>query len=156
MTLNIDQITELLFSCPAEKIVKTNVVKCRARLEAGNMAAKRSVLQVCTHHHRHGVPANQGANGALHEKITGHPGFFTDGDGVPIWGINRVRELGSSFSDFGRQPLQKILGAFHAFSLNDRVDRLDPLLTLNRINVRQRISHHLNLRLVTVNSSGQS
>ncbi len=39
VALYIDQVTQLFLGCPTEEIVKTNVVKGRARLEAGNMTA---------------------------------------------------------------------------------------------------------------------
>ncbi len=48
------------------------------------MTAQALVIIISTHHHRHGVPTNQGANSALHKQIAGHSLFGNGRDGIDV------------------------------------------------------------------------
>ena len=46
------------------------------------MPAQALFIIVSPHHHRHGIPANQRADAALHKQVTGHYSLIFGLDGV--------------------------------------------------------------------------
>jgi hypothetical protein len=72
------------------------------------MAAKISGTLVGAHNHGHGIPADQGANTALHEEVAGHRRLLGHRNTVPEWRGNGIWQFGSVTARPFREPLKNV------------------------------------------------
>ncbi len=133
MPLEINQIGFALFVATMEEVVKANIVEGRSRRERGDMAAKISGTLVGAHNHGHGIPADQGANTALHEEVAGHRRLLGHRNTVPEWRGNGIWQFGSVTARPFREPLKNVFGPVYAFVLDQRFQRVQPFTGFNGI-----------------------
>ena len=84
VALDIDKVATKVAAGRPEEVVEAHFIEGGARHIAGDMAANAAVLAVGTCHHRRHVPANHGADLALHEEVTGHGCLAVDRNGVAM------------------------------------------------------------------------
>ena len=99
------------------------------------MTTQGAVLLIGTNHHRHRVPPDQRPHRPLHEQVARHPCFLLHRNRIPVGRIDGIRNLCAGFGDLGTEPLQDISSALNPLVLNDRQDRINPFLGLERIDV---------------------
>src|SRR5690606_25657030 len=117
MALVVNQVAAVFFGRGLEEIVEADVVQGRAGGEGGDVSTQVGVRQVRAHHHRQGVPADQGANATLHEQVAGHLRFAGDGDGVAV---GRGDAVGQGCAATGGQfthPGHQVVGAVFTFAI---------------------------------------
>ena len=111
----------------AEKVVEAHVIEGGGGSEAGNVAPEIAFLAVGAHHHRQGVPADQGAYAPLHEQIPGHEGLLAGGNGVPVRGGDGVGQPGAGLGHAGGQPLKQEVGPLNAVVVQHELQGVQPL-----------------------------
>ena len=84
VALDIDKVATKVAVGRPEEVVEAHFIKGGARHIASDMAANTAVLAVGTRHHRRHVPANHGADLALHEEVPGHGCLAVDRNGVAM------------------------------------------------------------------------
>ena len=128
MPLNEDQIAAVLFAGRVPEMVEADVVEGGRGSEAGDMSAELAGLPVRLHHHGKGVPANERADAPLDGRITRGMLFARFGDRVQVSRVGGIRQVCPRAPGLVDKHLQQEVRPFDAVTLNDRVERLDPLL----------------------------
>src|SRR5690554_5002684 len=118
VALEIHQVCCTLFTASVEEIVEAHIVQGSRGREGRNVATQITRALVGPHRHGHGIPANQGADTALHEQITRHSGFLGNRNTVTERRSNRVRQLGAVPAGTLRQALQYVFGTLNAFVID--------------------------------------
>ena len=72
MALIINHVTAEIIRGGTEEMVKAHIIQGGGGCEAGKMSTEVIPRFIGTQHHRQGIPANQGANTALHVLVTWH------------------------------------------------------------------------------------
>ena len=99
------------------------------------MPSQPGVLAVRPHHHGHGIPACERANAPFERGIAWRTPFLIWRYGIQVRGVCGVRKVGTGASRLIDEFLQDKMRPLHAFLLQDRLQRLDPLARLFRIDV---------------------
>ncbi len=133
VTLEEDQVAQLFVVAPLEKIVEAHVVQGRRRGKAGDMATQALVVLVCPHHHGQGIPADQGADAALHEQVAGHTLFPRGGNGIAKRGGDGIGRGDAGFGGGIEQLADQKPRAFLSLETDDGVQGFEPFLCFCRI-----------------------
>ena len=133
MSLEEDQVTQVITLRSAEEVVKAHVVECGSRGEAGNMSTYALALLVGTHHHGQRIPANDRANTTLHKQITWHTLFAMSGNRVVVVGGYRGWQLEALFAGMILQLVEEKGSSVIAMGLTYRVEGIKPFFSFNWI-----------------------
>jgi hypothetical protein len=87
-------------------------------------------------HHRHRVPAHEGADAVLDRLVAGNPDLLVDGNGVDVRGIGREGHVRAGAARLVDHLLDEKIRAVRSFVLDHTIDRVQPFLGLLRIDVR--------------------
>src|SRR5699024_8622094 len=87
MALEVDQVAAVLVTGRMEEVIEADLVQRGRRGVAGDVAADAAVLAVGTHHHGHGVPAQNGADAPLDGRIPRRAGLVVHRNGVDVGSI---------------------------------------------------------------------
>jgi hypothetical protein len=93
MALEIDLVAIVVFAFAVEKVVESNLVQRRGRRVGGNVTADAILLEVGSHHHGHGVPADEALEAAFNLSTTRVGGLIGDGDCIDVWRGGLERDL---------------------------------------------------------------
>src|SRR5690606_21160299 len=129
------QVAGVVFAGGAPEVVEADVVQRGAGAEGGDVAAQVAGLAVGGHHHGHRVPADDRADPPLHRRVAGALGLLAGRDGVDVLGGGRERQVGAGAAGHLDHVLQELVGAGRALAVQHGLDRLQPLLGLDRIGV---------------------
>ena len=136
MALEEHQIAAVLGGrCMPEMVVADFVEGGGARI-AGDVAAELTVLAIGLDHHRHRVPAIDGADLPFQFRITGRVLLAVRRNGVDVGGLGRVGQVDTGASRLVDQTFEQIMTAFDALYFNHRIEGVEPLLGFLRVVVR--------------------
>ena len=120
-----------------EEVVEAHFVEAGRAGIRGQVAADPGVGVVRAQHHRRCVPADEAADPALDGLVAGEGGFLLGADRVDVAGLGQRREADVALA----RPLEQLVGdepgALGALLVEQLVERLDPVLGLRRIDVRE-------------------
>ena len=153
MALEEDLISRGTVVLAAEEVVEADLVQRRCTGVRGQVPTDSGELAVGPHDHRHGVPADQPPDAALHLLVARKEGFLFGADGVDVAGLCQRGQTDVQLAGSLQQLVQDESGPLVALLGVDLIERVEPLLSLGRIRVRQLmfelIEVHVRLRLQT-------
>jgi len=116
-----------------EEMVVANFVHGGGGGVAADVAADAVMRLVGLHHHRHRVPADQGAQAALQGEVArvGRLGF--PGNGVDVGSVGAVRGVDAVLAGGLDQRGDQVLGLVGAFKVDHGLEGVQPFLGLVRI-----------------------
>ncbi len=85
--------------------------------------------------HRDRVPANERANPALHRRIARERRLLVGGDRVDVGGRPHVLDRSALEARALDYSLDQVVGAFGSVLLHDGVEGLEPLLSLDCVDI---------------------
>jgi hypothetical protein len=137
VALDEDLVTGPAVGLAAEEVVETDLVQ-RGRTGVGRqVSADALVLLVGAHDHHGRVPADHRPDATLEILVAGEPGFVVARDRVDVGRRHRRRELDLQRPGALDQFHQQEPGTRTAVGGDDRVEGVDPLGGLFRIDVRK-------------------
>ncbi len=135
VALDENHVAAVFLARRMPEMVEADVVeRCRGG-EAGDVPAELAGLPVGLHHHGERVPADERADAPFDGRIAGGVFFTGLRDGIEIGGVGRVGEIRAFPSRLVDEHLEQVVRPLDAVALNDRVERLDPLLCFFAIDV---------------------
>ena len=137
MALDEDLVAAAGVVLAAEEVVEADLVEAGRGLVGGDVAADPEALAVGARHHDRGVPADEGADPALDVLVAGEPRLALGRDGVDVVGAAQRGHADLLLAGPLEQPEHEVAGAVAAALVDQRVERLEPLLGLVGIDVRQ-------------------
>src|SRR5581483_9013335 len=124
----------------AEEVVEPDLVQRCRRRERGQVAADPLGKVVGAGHHGGGVPTDEGADPPLHELVAGEPGLELGGNGVDVGRRHRGREPDPLLTGALEQPHEQVPGTVAPVGVHHRVERVQPLERLVRVDVGQLVA----------------
>ena len=97
MTLEINNVTLLLFVFCSEEMVESHLEKRSHRSIRGNMSPYTAFFPVSPHHHGHRIPANDIVYSAFDFPLTRIRGLLVRGYCINVWSSPRRADFGSIF-----------------------------------------------------------
>ena len=98
VALKIDQIAGFFAILGAKEMIETDFQQSGQRGVGGNVSADARVILVLPHHHRHGVPADEALDAALHGAIAGVRHFVFHPYGIDVRCIQVDGEFGPAIT----------------------------------------------------------
>ena len=121
----------------AEEVVEADVVERGRRRERREVTAEPVEAVVGAVDHRHRVPADRGADAALELLVAGEPLLVLGRDRVDVVGRDHRRHADALLTRPLHEARQEIAGAGPAPFVDHRVERVEPLRGLARVDVGQ-------------------
>ena len=119
----------------AEEVVEADLVEARGRLVRRDVTADLEPLAVGAGHHHGGVPADEGADPALDVLVAGEPRLALRRDGVDVVGAAQRRDADLLLARALEQAEHDVARPLAAALVEHRVERVDPVLGLVRVDV---------------------
>jgi hypothetical protein len=135
MALKEHQIAAMILGPGLEKVVVAHVHQGRRGGKGGDVPAQLGGEPVGLHHHGHGVPAHEGANAPLHGPVAGKLFLLGDRDGIEIGRVGAEGQIGPRAARLVDQAFEQEMRPLHALVLQHRLQGIQPLLGLLRIDV---------------------
>ena len=124
------------------EVVEADLVQRRQRLVAGDVAAELGRGLVGAHHHRHGVPADDRPKPALERRIARQLRLTLERDRVDVRRVEGRDRPGAGALSALHDARKDVTRTTRPVVLEDRVDRLQPLARLERIEVSRHSVNH--------------
>src|SRR5205814_6302353 len=105
------------------------------RGEAREVAAELVVVPVRAHHHHHRVPAADRADALLERDVARGVLLHMRSNRVDVRGVRRERDVRARAACLVNQPLEQIMRALRAFTLEHCLERVEPFLGLERVGI---------------------
>ena len=99
------------------------------------MPADAREVVVGAHHHGHRVPADVAADALLHELVAGILGLPIRRDGVDVGRLYQGGEAHPLHLGLLEELGENVVGALHPVELHQRIQGVQPLLGLRRVDV---------------------
>src|SRR6266542_2113535 len=136
MALEVDLVARLAAGLAAEEVVEADLVQRRGRGVGGDMAADADLGPVRAVHHDGGVPPDVGTDPALGVLVAREPRFSFGWNRVDV-----VRAAQAGYADLLlagtlEKSEHEVARPPPALLVDDRVERLQPLVGLARVDVR--------------------
>ena len=135
MALEIDQVAAVALVRGVPEMILADAEQRADRGEARDVAAELVVVLVGAHHHRHRVPAAVRADALLDRRVARRALLEVRRDGVDVRGVGRVRQVGAGAARLVDQLLEQEVRALGALALDHRLERVEPLLRLERVGI---------------------
>ena len=135
MALDVDEVPAVLRGRGVPEMVEPDLVQGGGGGEARDVAPELGALPVRLHHHRHRVPAHQRADAPFDRRVAGGVALPRLRYGVEVGGVGRVGEVRAGAAGLRDEVLDEEVGARDPVALQHRLERLQPLLGLRRIDV---------------------
>ena len=135
MSLDVHEIAAVLGGRRVPEVVEPDLVQGGGGGEARDVAPELGALAVRLHHHRHRVPPHERANAPFDRRVSGGVALARFRNGVEVGGVGRVGEVGAGAARFRDEVLDEEVGARDPVAFQHRLERLQPLLGLRRIDV---------------------
>ncbi|GAA3101777.1 hypothetical protein GCM10020001_018420 [Nonomuraea salmonea] len=136
MTLEEDLVAGFAVVLAAEEVVEAHLIEGGGRGVGGDVAADVGA-GVGSRHHDRRVPADVGTDAALDVLVTREPGLALRRDGVDVVGAAQARHADLVLAGPLQHAQHEIAGSGAALGLDDVVERLEPLVGLAGIDIRQ-------------------
>ena len=122
----------------AEEVVEADFVEAGRALVGRQVAADAGVGVVGAQDHRHRVPADHAPDAQLHALVARERRLLLRADGVDVARLGQRRQADVELARALQQAVEDELGALVAAAgLDDRVERIDPVLGLGWVAVGQ-------------------
>ena len=137
MSLEINQITAMTVVGRMPEVVHTSTDhRCERRERCDvttQIAAIGWVMLVRTYHHRHRIPANEGADALLELHVARARHFEVSWDGIDVGRMGRKWNVRTRSTGLLNQLLQERVCTLRALALNNPLERIQPLLGFLRV-----------------------
>jgi hypothetical protein len=120
------------------EMIEADLVQCRRGRIARDVAAIFRARTVGLHHHRQGIPPQVGFVAPLQRAVTGIIRLLRLGNGVEVRRVRFERQVGARTPCEIHELFQQKMRPLRSLRAQHRVDRLQPVLRLGRINVFER------------------
>src|SRR5438105_10708927 len=117
------------------EVHEARVVQGGGRLKAGNVATQLTGFLVGTQHNRGGIPTHERADAVFDRLIAWMRSLAIGCDRIHIRGVGRVWERCAAAASLTENLLQDEVGPLRTLELEHAVERVTPLLRLERIRV---------------------
>ncbi len=154
MRLEVDEIAALPVGAAAKEVVEPDFEDLRRRGVAGDVSAELAVRLVRAHDHRQRVPSHDRRETLLDGEIARIRALVLDRHGIAIGGKRLLVRRDADLLRTGEQPLDQEQGARRPGGGDDRLERLDPFIGLQRIGVRRRRAKVIAAHDATCSRSG--
>ena len=135
VALDVDEVAAVLGGRRSPEVVEADLVKERGGLERRDVAAELGRLLVRAQDHRDRVPADERADATLHRGVTRERRLFVGVDRVDVGGRPDVLDGGALAARALDYSLDQIMGTLGAVLLHDGVEGLEPLLSLDCVDI---------------------
>ncbi len=139
MPLDVDEVAPVLLGGRMPEVVEAGLVQKGRGLEGSDVATQLGRFLVRAQDHRNRVPADQRADAALHGGVAGDRRLFGDRNRVDVRSRPDVLDRGSLEACPLDHSLDQVVGAARPIVLHDGIEGLEPLLSLDCIDVGHRI-----------------
>src|ERR1051326_1234490 len=127
VSLEVNKVAGFVAVVGVEEMVVTNLEQRGQRRVRRDMLADAGIFLVLPVDHRHGVPANQALDAALHRTITRIGMFFFYRDRVHVGGIELDWDVHSGLAGTSSKGVKQTGTLARAFLVNDFVKSFNPL-----------------------------
>src|SRR5580765_576763 len=135
MSLEVDQISSVSFVRRVTEMIETDAGQGSDRGESSDFLAQLIVRLVGLRYHHHRIPATERTNALLQRVISRRAFFHVCRNRVEIGRIEREGYVGARTARLLDELLQQIMGALWAFALENRRERIEPLLRFQGVGV---------------------
>src|SRR5713101_6041449 len=136
MALKINRVPLKVIRARPEEVIESDFEQRRCRGIGGDVAANVVFHSIRAHHHRQGIPANQTLDPSLEFLIPGKWMLLVDRDCVRVRRVGRKKSCDSGWLSVGAEPLEDVAHDFGAAVPKHFIERLYPLLDLDRFQLR--------------------
>jgi len=135
MALEVDQVAAVAFVRRVPEVLLAGAEQRADRGEARDVAAELVVALVRARHHHHRVPAADRADALLQRHVAGRALLHVRRNGVDVRRVRRERDVRARAARLVDQPLEEKVRALGPFALEHRLERVEPLLRLQRVGI---------------------
>jgi hypothetical protein len=137
VALEVDLVAAHAVARPLEEVVEADLVQARGARIRRQVPADALVLRVRAQDHGQRVPSDHAPDAELHRLVAGEVGLLLGADRVDVAGLGQAREADLELPRALQQLVDEVPGSISAARFDDVVERVQPLLGLGRIDVRQ-------------------
>ena len=137
VALDVDLVAAAGVVLAAEEVVEADLVEAGRGLVGRDVAADLEARAVGVGDHHRGVPADEGADAALDVLVAGEPRLALGRDGVDVVGAAQRRHADLLLAGPLEQPQHHVARAVAAAVVDQRVERVEPVLGLVGVDVGQ-------------------
>ncbi|MDZ7653192.1 MAG: hypothetical protein U5L03_11920 [Burkholderiaceae bacterium] len=135
VALDVEQVAAVVLAARVEEVVEADVVEGRRRGEARDVTAERGILAVGLDHHRHRVPAHEGAEPLLDLDVAGRALFLVGRDRVDVRRAGGKRRIDAGLACFLDQAIEQEVRTLRSLALEHGIERIEPFARLDRVGV---------------------
>jgi len=135
VALEVDLIAAVLPRGPVEEMVEGDLVECRRGGVGRDVAADAGLFAVGPNDHGHGVPADDALDPALDSSMTREAWLAALGNRVDVGRVRQIRQRDTELGGPALQRAQQITDPVLAAVLDDVVQRLEPFLLLDGVEI---------------------
>jgi hypothetical protein len=135
--LDVDQVAAVLLRGGVPEVVEPDLVEQRGRLEARDVPAQLRRLLVRPQDRGDRVPADERAHAPLHGRVAGKGRLVAAMDGVDVRGRADVLDCRATQPRPLDDALDEVVGPSRPVVLDDGVEGLEPLLSLDSVDVHR-------------------
>ena len=128
MALEVDLVPPVRMILPLEEMIEGDLVQSGGRGIGRNVPADPALVAVGAHDHRHRVPADDALDAALDLALSGKTRLVGTTDRVEVRRVGGIRQRDAELGRATLQGSQQLAYAVLAPSFDDVVERLEPLL----------------------------
>jgi hypothetical protein len=136
VALEVDLVAGAVIGSP-EEVVEADFVQAGGAGVGGQMTADALEARVGAQHHGQRVPANDATDAVLHLLVTREIGLLLGRDGVDVAGLHERRQPDVQLARALQQLVDQEPRAVGTNLLDDGIQRVEPLLGLLWVDVRQ-------------------
>ena len=133
--LDEHQVAAVTLAGRVPEMIEPDIVEGGAGGEARDVAAELAGDLVGANDHRHGVPADDGAQPPFEARDAGITFFLRGKDGIHVRRIRVERQRNAEFARLRRQPVEQKMQSLRSFVVEDRLQGLQPFPCFDRIDV---------------------
>ncbi len=137
VALEVDLVAGPAVVLAAEEVVEADLVQRRRRGVGREVTADAVGRLVRLHDHHRRVPTNERSDAPLDELVAREPRFGFAGNGVDVRGRDGGGEADLCLAGAVEERGEDVPGPRLAVRVDDRVERVEPLLRLFRVGVRK-------------------
>ncbi|AIW88360.1 hypothetical protein bwei_5856 [Bacillus mycoides] len=136
VTLEVNQVTTVLFVSSSEEVVETNVVDSSRRLERSHVTTQFQVLLRSSQNSHDSVPSDSRSDSSFQFQVTWVFWLFFNWDSVDVVrDTSTSSNVNTTLSSFSQQLVDQVLSSFNTFFSDNRFDSLQPVSSFDWVNV---------------------
>ena len=133
VSLDVEQVPTGGMIRAMKEVIEADIVKGGGRGKTGDVSTKGRVHPVGLHHHRHGVPADDGTDAMLEPRVSLARRLLRLMDGVDVRRVGAVREIGPSSAGAPDEAAHEIVGPLDPLPIQHRIQGIQPLSGLDGV-----------------------